>query len=115
MGFLWHTDAIITWWYGARRVIFTALEEISKIGYAKVYTTNSSLNAEDFLNRLLLVANGEVKNIHHDNGSEFYGSFEKACQKLNVQQIFSRPRTPVDNACLERFNGTVQDEWLTLS
>lgn len=115
LGYLWHTDAIIIWWYGMRRVIFTAIEETTKIGYAQVYTTNSSANAKDFLERLLYLSNNQVKHIHHDNGGEFLKDFEKACQKLFIGQIFSRVRTPKDNAALERFNWTIQDEWLDLS
>ncbi len=115
LGFLWHTDAIVIWWYGARRIIFTALEEVTKIAYARVYTTNSSANAKDFLERLIYLANGQIKNIHHDNGSEFYGEFEEACMGLGIQQVFSRARTPKDNSALERFNWTVQDEWLSMS
>jgi transposase len=102
LGFLWHTDTIIIWWYGVRRVIFTALEEETKIAYARVYKTNSSKNAKDFLERLLYLSNHEVKHIHHDNGSEFFGDFEKACQELSLPQIFSRIRTPKDNPALER-------------
>lgn len=115
LGFLWHTDSVIIWWYGARRVIFTAVEECTRIAYARAYTTNSSKNAKDFLQRLLYLANNQVKHIHHDNGSEFYGQFEQACKDLEIQQIFSRARTPRDNPALERFNWTVQDEWLSLS
>lgn len=115
LGYLWHTDAIIIWWYGSRRVIFTGIEEQTKIGYARVYPTNSSAHAKDFLQRLVYLSNHQVKHIHHDNGSEFYGDFEEACQQLGIPQIFSRVRTPKDNAALERFNRTVQDEWLSLS
>ena len=115
LGFLWHTDTIIIWWYGARRVIFTALEEETKIAYARVYTTNSSKNSKDFLERLFYLANNQVKHIHHDNGSEFLGQFEDACQEMGIQQIYSRARTPKDNPSLERFNWTVQDEWLSMS
>jgi len=115
LGFLWHTDSVIIWWYGARRVIFTAIEECTKIAYARAYTTNSSKNAKDFLERLLYLANSQVRHIHHDNGSEFYGQFEEACNELGIQQIFSRARTPKDNPALERFNWTIQDEWLSQS
>lgn len=115
LGFLWHTDSIIIWWYGVRRVIFTAIEEVTKIGYARIYKTNSSANAKDFLQRLMYLTNNQVDNIHHDHGSEFYGEFEEACRELGISQIFSRVRTPTDNPALERFNWTVQDEWLSLS
>ena len=114
-GFLWHIDAIIIWWYGQRRVVFTAIEEATKIAYAKVYKTNSSSFSKDFLLRLVYLVDGRVNYIHSDNGSEFEGSFSEACNDLNLNQIYSRPHTPKDNPALERFNWTIQDEWLSLS
>jgi len=114
-GTLWHTDTITIWWYGMRRVIFTALEDKTKIGYARVYQTNSSRKATDFLNRLIYLSQGDLAIIHSDNGSEFAGEFEEACTELGIQHVYSRARTPKDNPALERFNWTVQDEWLSLS
>ena len=115
LGFLWHLDTIIMWWYGETRVIFTALEDISKIAYARVYKSKTSGNAKDFLDRLRYVTNNQVLNSHQDNGSEFEAKFSKACEELKINQVFSRPRTPKDNPSLERFNWTVQDEWLSMS
>jgi putative transposase len=114
-GFLWHIDAIIIWWYGRRRIIFTALEDKTKIAYARVYTTNTSSYAKDFLARLMYLVEGKVEIMHSDNGSEFQGEFERACEDLNIFQIYSRPHTPKDNPALERFNGTIQEEWLDFS
>ena len=114
-GHLWHTDTIILWWYGARRVIFTAIEDMTRIGYARAYTTTSSEYAEDFLKRLMYLVEGRVEIMHSDNGSEFEGKFRLACDKLNIERVYSRPRTPKDNPQVERFNWTVQDEWLSLS
>lgn len=114
-GFLWHIDAIIIWWYGERRIIFTAIEDKTKIAYARVYKTNTSGYAEDFLKRLLYLVEGKVEVMHSDNGSEFAGAFEEACLKLKILQIYSRPYTPKDNPSLERFNNTIQREWLDLS
>jgi len=53
--------------------------------------------------------------MHQDNGSEFQGAFERACQTLGILQIYSRPHTPKDNPSLERFNSTIQYEWLKYS
>jgi len=114
-GRLWHTDTIILWWYGQRRVIFTGLEDKTKLGFARAYKSGSSRQAKDFLQRLIYLADGEIKIIHSDNGSEFAGEFEKACQQLGIKQVYSRVRTPTDNPALERFNWTVQDEWLAMS
>ena len=104
MGYLWHTDTIIIWWYGVRRVIFTAFEETTKIAFARVYKNSLSASGKDFLERLMYLSNGEIQNIHHDNGSEFEKYFEDACKDLNINQIYSRLRTPKDNPALERFN-----------
>lgn len=114
-GFLWHVDTIIIWWYGRRRIIFTALEEYSKIAFARIYSTNKSSYAEDFLKRLMYLVEGRIEIMHSDNGSEFEGEFKIACKKLNIARIYSRVRTPKDNPALENFNGTIQREWLLLS
>ena len=114
-GSLWHVDAIIIWWYGQRRIIFTAIDEVTRIAYARAYKTNTTGFATDFLKRLLILSNGTVSLIHSDNGSEFDGLFKQACEKLRISQVYSRAYTPKDNALLERFNRTVQEEWLQFS
>ena len=114
-GKLWHTDSVVIWWYGTRKVILTAIEDKTKLGYARVYSNGSSRQAADFLNRLVYLSDGDIRLIHSDNGSEFAGEFEKACRLLAINQVYSRVRTPTDNPALERFNRTVQEEWLELS
>lgn len=114
-GTLWHTDTVILSWYGQRRIIFTAIEDKTKLGYARIYQTNSSRKATDFLKRLIYLSEGDMQIIHSDNGSEFAGEFEKACEELHIQQVYSRVRTPNDNPALERFNRTIQEEWLEFS
>ena len=47
-----------------------------------------------------------------DNGSEFALEFEKATAKLSIQRYFSRVKTPKDNPEIERFNETLEYEWL---
>ena len=38
--------------------------------------------------------------------------FKKACTELSLPQWYSRPRTPKDNPVLERFNRTIQEEFV---
>ena len=114
-GLLWHVDAIIIYWNGIRRIIFTAMEDATKIAFARVYTSNTSSQSEDFLKRLYYLADGHISIIHQDNGSEFQSHFKDTCQRLGIRQIYSRPYTPKDNPALERFNRTIQEEWLNFS
>jgi transposase InsO family protein len=112
VGSLWHVDSIILHYIGFKRTIITAIDEVSRIGYARVYSTQSSKNAEDFLHRLNYLTEGTLSVMHSDNGSEFEGLFKRGCQTKGIKQIYSRKRTPKDNAKNERFNRTIQEEWL---
>ncbi len=113
--FLWHVDTVIfTLSQGGYRYLLTAIDDTSKLAYAKLYTTHCSKNASDFLRRLHYLTEGEIVNLHHDNGSEFQKDFEKACIDLSLPQWYSRVRTPKDNAVLERFNRTIQEEFVDI-
>jgi len=114
-GFLWHIDTVVIWWYGTRRTILTAIEDKTKIAFARVYKTNTTSYTKDFLERLMYLVEGKVSVMHSDNGSEFQGLFEQTCKDLSISQIYSRPHTPKDNPALERFNNTIQYEWLKYS
>jgi transposase InsO family protein len=114
-GKLWHIDTIVTNWYGQKRSITTAIEDKTKLAFARVYKNHSSRSAADFLKRLVYLSDGDINIIHSDNGTEFAGEFEKATKELSLFQVYSRVRTPNDNPALERFNRTIQDEWLNMS
>ena len=62
----------------------------------------------------MYLINGDIKNIQTDNGSEFQKYFDRACERLNLIRYYSRVRTPKDNAVCERFNRTLQDEFINL-
>ena len=55
-GTLWHIDSIVTWWYDQYRTIVTALEDRTKLGFARVYSNHSSRSATDFLNRRIYLS-----------------------------------------------------------
>jgi len=60
----------------------------------------------------LLLVNGKIAGILLNNGSEFAKYFNKACKKLNIVYIFTWIKTPKDNSINERFNKTLQEEFL---
>lgn len=113
VNYLWHVDTVIlTLSFGGYRYLLTAIDEVSKLAFARMYTTHSSRNAKDFLERLVYLTGNRVVNLHHDNGSEFKKEFEEACRALSIPQWYSRPHTPQDNSVLERFNRTIQEEFI---
>ena len=112
LGHLVHFDTIVIYWGGLKRYIFTAIDEFTKLAFARMYATKSSSNARDFFYRVNYLLDNRMLNAHQDNGSEFQKYFEQTCQKENVEQYYSRPRTPKDNPSLERFNQTLENEWM---
>ncbi|MDP2363305.1 MAG: integrase core domain-containing protein [Ignavibacteria bacterium] len=113
-GYLIALDVIVIYWNGLKRYILTAIDTVSKIPFARMYTTKSSCNTADFLRRFFYLLDDSVLNALHDNGSEFHKEFIEACQDLGIAQYWSRNHTPTDNSINERFNRTLQDEFIAL-
>jgi len=113
-GFLLCLDTIVIYWKSQKRYIFTAIDRHSKLAFARMYRSKSSLNARDFLYRLHHLVDGKIENIGHDNGSEFKGRFVDACLAMGIDQYHSRVKTPKDNPVNERFNRTLQEEFVQL-
>jgi hypothetical protein len=77
-----------------------------------MYANHSSLSAADFLRRLHMLVGGNLTHIQTDNGSEFHLHFEQAIKDLKLEHWWSRTKTPKDNAVCERFNRTLQEEFI---
>jgi len=110
--FLFQLDTIVIYWNNLKRYIITTVDHDTKLGYARMYKNKSSRAATDFLYRLRYLAGQPIENLQTDNGSEFALEFERATIKLNIQRYFSRVKTPKDNPEIERFNQTLEYEWL---
>jgi transposase InsO family protein len=107
-------DTVVLYWQGKRVYVITAVDLTSRFGIAYAYTTPSSKNAKDFLEKIRLFFTGTIalKMIQTDNGSEFLKFFDLACTAAGIDHTFSRPKSPKMNAFVERFNETIQIECL---
>lgn len=113
-GFLLCLDTIVIYWNSTKRYIFTAIDKHAKLAFARMYKSKSSRNAADFLRRLHWLCENKIENVGHDNGSEFKGEFTDVCKELQIAQYVSRVHTPKDNATNERFNRTLEEEFVQL-
>ncbi len=113
-GFLVAFDSIVLYWNGKTVYIVTAIDTVSKIAWARAYTTHSSATTKDLFQRLYVLVFGNISNALQDNGSEFEKYFEKLLVSMNIPQYFSRVKTPKDNPVCERFNRTVKSEFLRM-
>jgi len=113
-GYIICLDIITVFWNGLKRYIFTAIDKFGKFAFARMYQSKSTINGRDFLYRLYFLLDGQVPRVGHDNGAEFKKYFQETCRKLSIEQYWSRPKTPKDNPENERFNRTLEDEFLAL-
>lgn len=95
-----------------RLYIYTCLDVCSRWAYAepvKRITTHASLG---FVNQAQRVAPFVFNTLQSDHGAEFSKWFSKRVGEAGLAHRHSRVRTPNDNAHLERFNRTIQEECL---
>lgn len=113
-GFLLQVDTIVKYWNGMKFYILTGIDVYTKVAYAKMTTSHSSRASGVFLKEFCELYNIPITNVQSDEGSEFKKDFEKACKELKIEHYYSRVKTPQDNGCDERFNRTLQEEFMQL-
>lgn len=95
-----------------RLYVYTLLDVCSRWAFAwavQHITTHASLR---FITQALQYAPFRIGTLQSDHGPEFSKWFTKRIIALGMSHRHSRVRTPNDNAHLERFNRTLQDECL---
>ncbi len=90
----------------------TAVEIVSRQAWVRLIPRPNSHYAQAFLKEILLTSHYPIHTIQTDNGSEFKKYFEQAAQEAKLTHLFSYPKHPKTQGFVERFNWTVQDEFL---
>lgn len=90
----------------------TAVDIVSKQAWVELVPSTNSKHAANFLKTILQTAWYKIHTIQTDNGSEFKLYFEEAAGQAGLTHLFSYPRHPKTNGFVERFNWTIQDEFI---
>ena len=94
---------------GTRIYVFTGIDVRSRFAHAWASERANTRTALCFLKRMKKIAPFSFHMLQSDNGSEFSTSFT---DRAKTEHRHSRVRRPNDNAHLERFNRTIQEECL---
>lgn len=111
-GDLLQVDTVETFVNGIKRYTISAVDLTSRFAFSFSYSVGSSLSAKDFYQKLQYVTPFKVKRIQTDNGSEFMAHFRDYLERETVVQFFNYPRKPQYQGWIERFNRTIQEEFL---
>jgi len=95
---------------GSRFYIYTIVDVYSRWAYAKVVKKISAGASVKFLIEAREKADFEFKMIQTDHGPEFTQYFTQQIGLLGISHRHSRVRKCNDNAHVERFNRTIQEE-----
>jgi transposase InsO family protein len=95
---------------GKRFYIYVAIDVYSRIGYAQYSQKLSCRKSYIFTLNALKYFGFKVSVIQTDNGGEFAESFYFYLKRLGIQLRHTRVRKPNDNAHVERFIRTIQEE-----
>lgn len=105
-------DSVVIYIFSHRYYFVTVIDIMTKFAWVKLTTSLSSkaarLAMEEFKSRY----NYSIREVQTDNGHEFLGEFDRYLTSERIPHQFSYPRSPKVNGVVERFNRTLQDEFI---
>ena len=105
-------DMVVRFIDGVKRYVLTGVDTEKRTAFAACYTNHGSASAADFLRKAVAVLPDCPKAVQTDNGSEFALHFERAADDLSLTHYHIYPRSPKLNTHVERFNRTLDEEFL---
>jgi len=98
--------------HGSRRYIITFTDVYSRFSLAWATTSHASKAAQEFFDLVSFLFPFPLEFVLTDNGSEFMKHFDQRLRELHVTHWHTYPKTPKMNAHAERFNRTIQEEYI---
>jgi transposase InsO family protein len=105
-------DTIERFVAGCRRYVITFEDIYTRFAFAWGTTSHASLAAKEFFDYCRMVFPYPFTFVLTDNGSEFKKHFATELKRLNRVHYHTYPKTPKMNAHCERFNRTIQEEFI---
>lgn len=105
-------DTVVRFIDGVKRYVLTGIDTKARTAFAGAYTNHGSSSAADFLRKAVVALPDCPGAVQTDNGSEFARHFAAAAAELRFTHFHTYPRSPKMNAHVERFNRTLNEEFL---
>ena len=97
-----------------RRYTITAIDVKLKVAYAQTFRSKTAANALVVLKVLQTLLPVAIHTVQTDNGSEFMEVFDAYCAARKIKHLWTYPKHPKVNGVVERFNRSIQEEWLDM-
>jgi transposase InsO family protein len=111
-GELVEIDTVVRFVGRMKKYIVTAVDTYGRPAFAWCYDRQNSINAKDFFKKLETALPFSVVSVQTDNGSEFHKYFADYLKERNIKHYWNYPGRPYRNGCVEKFNRTIQEEFI---
>lgn len=113
-GHLVALDTVEIFINGIRKYLITFEDVHTRFGFAWATTSHASKAAKEFFDLCVKVFPYSFNMLYvlTDNGSEFMKHFTDELKRLHLIHYHTYPKTPKMNAHVERFNKTIQEDFV---
>ena len=105
-------DAITLYVLGKKLYFLSIIDVVTKFAFCKLLPNLSSRFTRETLAEFRKLYPYQIRVVQTDNGHEFLGEFQHYLDEERLTQQFIYPRSPKINGVVERFNRTVQEEFI---
>lgn len=97
---------------GIRWYMYQAIDVKGKSALSLTYKHLNSVNTVDFFKKFQTLIPYKIHTVQTDNGKEFLKQFRVYLEKQNIKHIFIYPRMSKIQGVVERFNRTIQEDFI---
>lgn len=108
-------DSVVVYIDYQRHNFMCCIDIYTKFAHVRKVKTLSSLQAKITFQQFQLLSCHKIHTVQTDNGSEFFKTFHQYLDEEQIKHQFIYPKSPKINGVVERFNRTVQEEFINRS
>lgn len=102
-------DASFPWGYQKKVVIFTAIDDASRIVYSSIFENHSEASTLTFLSELISKVPFPIEAIRTDQGREYSKKVQKFLTNNHIEHNKNPAYTPQHNGKVERYHRTMKE------
>lgn len=105
-------DTVSLWALGKKYYFVTAIDIVTKFAWVKLVKSPSSRHAKEAFIEFKNNYKYPIRVVQTDNGSENMGEFDAYLNETRLMHQFIYQKSPKINGVVERFNRTIQEEFI---
>lgn len=102
-------DASFPWGYQKKVVIFTAIDDASRIVYSSIFENHNEFSTLTFLSELISKVPFPIRAIRTDQGREYSRRVQEFLEQNHIEHNKNPAYTPQHNGKVERYHRTMKE------